>query len=153
AVIEASRRYAGRKLIAIDYDHQTDHAAKNGRPAPAAGWIKGLQARPDGIWGMVDWTGRAAEHLRKREYRYLSPAFSHSPNGEVTCLLRAALTNNPNLELTALASAGGTIMECDLSELRQLLGLPADGGSAAGEPISQYDMKVHAVLRYCGIFG
>ncbi len=45
-------------------------------------------------------------------------------HGTVTHLLRAALTNAPNLELTALASARGTMDTCDPTGLRQLLELP-----------------------------
>ncbi len=126
AVIAATRAYAGKTQLAVDYDHQADYAARNGKPAPAAGWIKGLQARSDGIWGLVNWTQRAAEHLRAKEYRYLSPVMNHTRDGTVTRLLRAALTNAPNLELTALASARGTMDTCDLTGLRQLLELPDD---------------------------
>jgi len=32
----------------IDYEHQTPHSQTNGKPAPASGWIRGLEARPDG---------------------------------------------------------------------------------------------------------
>jgi phage I-like protein len=133
AVIQASRKAAGQRLMPIDYEHQIDLANKNGRPAPAAGWIKGLQARNDGIWGIVDWTQRAAAHLEQREYRYLSPAFTHTKGGEVTCVLRAALTNNPNLDqLTALARREEDMD--DLAELRTLLELPDDADIAAIVP-------------------
>lgn len=129
-VIAASRAAAGRRLLPIDYDHQLDYSERNGQPAIAARWIKGLQARADGVWGLVEWTERAARHLANREYRYLSPVFHHSPCGKVTRLIRAALTNKPALDqLTALAS-----MEDDMddnpktliAELRKLLGLPDD---------------------------
>lgn len=129
-VITASRQRAGRAPMPIDYDHQIDFATQNGKPAPAAGWIKGLQARPDGIWGQVEWTDRAAKHLAAREYRFLSPVFNHTPDGKITRILRAALTNNPNLDqLTALASMEITMDE--LSKLRELLGLAADADIAA----------------------
>jgi phage I-like protein len=130
AVIRASREHAGRRLMPIDYDHQIDFAEANGKPAPAAGWITGLHARADGIWGVVDWTARAAEHLARREYRYLSPAFRHKPDGEVTCLLRAALTNNPNLDqLTALARMEEGMD--DLADVRKALDLQEDADVAA----------------------
>lgn len=107
AIIQASARYAGKQLLPIDYDHQIDLSAKNGRPAVAAGWIKGMQARKDGIWGLVEWTAKAAEHIVSKEYRYLSPALIVSKDdGRVVRIERAGLTNNPNLnELTALSSA------------------------------------------------
>ncbi|HEY8157100.1 MAG TPA: phage protease [Methylobacter sp.] len=133
AVIAASSAFAGKKPIPVDYDHQIDHAGKNGQPAPAAGWIKQLQARPDGLWGLVEWTEKASAHLDAKEYRYLSPVFNHTPSGEVTRVLRAALTNNPALELTALASTQGTDMlnQDPMVELRGLLELPNDADMTA----------------------
>lgn len=94
------------KVLVIDYEHQTDHSEKNGQPAPAAGWIKELSVRSDGIWGRVDWTAKAADMIRNREYRFLSPTFTHSKTKPHTVgvILRAALTNSPALELTALAT-------------------------------------------------
>ncbi len=41
--------------------------------------------------------------LRARKYRYFSPAFMHRPDGVVTCLSGAALTNSPALDLPGLA--------------------------------------------------
>ncbi|SMF42015.1 Mu-like prophage I protein [Tistlia consotensis] len=138
AVIEAARRYAGTAQIPIDYDHALDKAAPEGRPAPAAGWIKGLQARADGIWGLVAWTERAAASIWAREYRYLSPVFRHRKDGTITNLLRAGLTNVPNLELTALASQqqrNGDPSTMDMEEfmrqLRAALGLPDDADASA----------------------
>lgn len=126
AVINASRELAGTRQMPIDYDHAIDLAAPNGGNAPAAGWIKGLQSRQDGIWGLVDWTPRAADQLASREYRYLSPVFHHAPDGTIHRLLRASLTNNPNIDqLTALASMETTTMD-KLPELCAMLGLPAD---------------------------
>jgi phage I-like protein len=124
SVIDSSRRQAGKRQIPIDYDHAIDLAAPQGGAAPAAGWIKGLQSRSDGIWGLVSWTPRAAEQLAQREYRYLSPAFIHASDGTVTTLLRASLTNNPNLDqLTALASMENTTMDA-IAAICQALGLP-----------------------------
>jgi len=130
AVIEATRRHAGNGRMPIDYDHAIDLAAPKGLPAPAAGWIQGLQARADGIWALVEWTERAAAMIRSKEYRYLSPVFQHTGEGRITRILRAALTNNPNLELTALAAAEGEGMDLQ-KELRQLLALPQDADEAA----------------------
>lgn len=129
AIIEATRRQAGKRLLPVDYDHQIDHAPKNGNPAPAAGWITSLQQRSDGIWGVVEWTPRAIEHLKLREYRYLSPVIRHDERGKIFCLLRASLTNNPNLDqLTALASREDTM---DFFEqIKDVLGLPAEADEA-----------------------
>lgn len=134
AVIQASREYAGTRKIPIDYDHQIDFAAANGKPAPAAGWITGLQARPDGIWGLVEWTPAGEARIASGEYRYLSPVITHASDGTVIRLLRAALTNNPNLnELKALFSANTDTgnMEQLLIDLRKLLNLPDDADGPA----------------------
>ena len=128
AVIETSM--AGVDLV-IDYEHQTDYAKENGKPAPAAGWIKKLEARADSIWGMVEWTEKAKAHFGDKEYRYLSPTFYHTKDGHVTRIVRAALTNNPAIhELPALANnqPNGELkkMEAFLKALASALGLAAD---------------------------
>ncbi len=105
-LIENTNTRIGSGLIPIDYEHQIDLAIKNGQPAPAAGWIKELKAENNGLWALVEWTKRAIEHISEKEYRYISPTFHYlKKTGEVKILLRAAITNNPNLELTALATA------------------------------------------------
>jgi len=88
----------------IDYDHATDFAAPNGRPAPAAGWIREFADRDGALWGRVEWTPHGARAITSREYRYLSPVFQYASDGTVTRLLRAGLTNNPNLYLTAISA-------------------------------------------------
>lgn len=126
----------------IDYDHQTDLSAIKGvgGTAPAAGWIKQMEARADGIWAKVEWTAKGAAAIAAREYRYLSPVFLHTKAGRVIKVLRAALTNNPNLNLTALASQEtdpsklkpkGDDMEELLKELAAALGLPEDSDQEA----------------------
>lgn len=128
AIIDATRALAGKRQLVIDYEHQTLRSEKNGAPAPAAGWISGLKQRPNGIWALVEWTEAAAVHIAKREYRYLSPVFYHTPDGVVTAILNAALTNAPNLDqLTALARTEIVPMDeltTKLREVAALLGLP-----------------------------
>jgi len=138
AVILSSREYAGKTRMPVDYEHQTDLAAANGKPAPAAGWIKGLQSRKDGIWGLVEWTPKAASHIANGEYRYISPVIQIRRDGTISRLLRASLTNNPNLtDLTALFTADPTFvpestpMDQFLSQLRKLLGLADDANESA----------------------
>lgn len=127
AIIDLSMCHAVRGQLPVDYNHGTDHALKNGTDAPAAGWIVALEARPSGIWGRVQWTPQGRARVEAREYRFISPVLMHTPAGEVTVLLRAALTNTPNLvQLTALNTAG-TPMDPEklMMELRELLKLPA----------------------------
>ncbi|MHC1727949.1 MAG: phage protease [Syntrophobacteraceae bacterium] len=89
-------RFRARGLdMVIDYEHQTEE----GSEAPAAGWIKRLESRgEEGLWAVVEWTGRAREYLARKEYRYFSPVFLVSSIGRtLTELLRVALTNAPRL--------------------------------------------------------
>lgn len=130
AVIAASLR--PQVDLAIDRDHQMD-ILPPGAEKPAAGWIKELQARADGIWARVEWTPRAKEQIDQKEYRYISPVFYHDrANGRVKKILRASLVNNPNLEVKAVAAAEADInQENDMeliAKLAVLLGL-AEGSS------------------------
>lgn len=131
-VIAASVEHASGRPIAVDYDHQIDNAAKNGQPAPAAGWINRMEARADGIWGLIEWTAAAAEHLSRREYRFISPVFTFTPDNKVQSIIRAGLTNAPALTLTALATESTNMDPTAelLSQIRKLLGL-AESATAA----------------------
>ncbi|HEX4208751.1 MAG TPA: phage protease [Candidatus Binataceae bacterium] len=140
-VIAATRALQMNAGLPIDYDHATDFGAPEGRPAPAAGWICGFEEREGALWGKVEWTAHGADAVATREYRYISPVFEYAEDGEVVRLLRAALTNNPNLFLTAIAARSGIhsepseqgtpragqedseYMDAFVSEVRKLLGL------------------------------
>ena len=92
-------------LLPIDENHSTDLSAPKGGASPALGWMKNLCADASGaIWADVEWTKRGREVLAEKEYRFISPVFLHSEKGEINCILRAALTNTPNLNLPALNS-------------------------------------------------
>ncbi|NOT00688.1 MAG: hypothetical protein HOP29_08680 [Phycisphaerales bacterium] len=85
--------------LPIDYEHQTlggEFASPSGQ-APAAGWIKRLEARIDeGIFAIVEWTKPAAEQLAAKQYRYLSPvALVRRGDRRMVALHSVALTNKP----------------------------------------------------------
>jgi phage I-like protein len=103
-IAEMTRRYAGNTDILVDYEHQSIHALTNGQPAPAAGWIKEVQARDDGLYGRVEWTANAASAIKGREYRYLSPVYFHTKDGDVLALQTVALTNVPNLDMIEVSA-------------------------------------------------
>lgn len=89
--------------IVIDMEHATEIKAPAGDPAPAAGWIRGIEVRNGAIWGRVEWTPAGAVAIENREYRYVSPVFSYEPgSGRIRQLLSVGLTNRPNLRLQAL---------------------------------------------------
>jgi phage I-like protein len=110
--------------LAIDYEHQNDRPdARRSGPVPAAGWIKELAARADGIWGRVEWTKRAKELIANREYRYLSPSLlCDKDTRRVMKINGAGLVHRPALHLTALASQEHT-MPNDTSLLERIAAL------------------------------
>lgn len=124
------KKFRERKLdIVIDYEHQT----LNDVQAPAGGWIKELYKGEDAIVAKVEWTLRAAEYLKNKEYRYLSPVVMvRKRDQRATTIHSAALTNTPaidgmfaivnSLDIDDLETEGGK--EMDLKELAMMLGLP-----------------------------
>jgi phage I-like protein len=92
-------------LLRIDENHSTDLSAPKGGASPAFGWMKNLCADESGaVWADVEWTERGRDAVSKKEYRFISPVFAFNKEGEINCILRAALTNSPNLNLPALNS-------------------------------------------------
>lgn len=94
---------ARNKPLVVDWEHASEHRAPQGLDAPAAGWIDRLEARNGAIWGHVEWTPKAAQQIAAREYRFLSPVFTYAKaDSRIVALVSAGLTNQPNLNLTAL---------------------------------------------------
>jgi len=132
-VVAASAAYMGPNDMVIDYDHQTVHAAAVAGTAEAAGWVKELEVRDTGIWGRVEWTAEASAKLTSKRWRYISPYFAHRPDGRVTRIINAGLTNTPNLDLAAVASAmndGASMKTISLLALASALGLGEDADEA-----------------------
>lgn len=89
--IEREFKRRGLDLV-VDYEHQTLHDVQ----APAAGWIKSLRLSSDAIVADVEWTNRAAEYLRNKEYKYLSPVVRvRKSDKKAVALHSVALTNTP----------------------------------------------------------
>lgn len=123
------KQFKDRKLdLVIDYEHQTLSDVQ----APAGGWIKDLYKGEDAIIAKVEWTAKAAEYLKNKEYRYLSPVvLVRKRDQKAAAIHSVALTNTPAIDgMFALVnsldigdiSEGGKIM--DLKELAKALGLP-----------------------------
>lgn len=123
------KQFRDRKLdLVIDYEHQTLADVQ----APAGGWIKDLYKGSDAVMAKVEWTPRAAEYLKNKEYRYLSPVvLVRKSDQKATAIHSVALTNTPAIDgMFALVNSlkiednqeGGQKM--DLKELAKALGLP-----------------------------
>ncbi|MCL4503099.1 MAG: phage protease [Deltaproteobacteria bacterium] len=109
AAMVTAFRSRGVDLV-IDYEHQS----LQGERAPAAGWIKDLEARSDGLWARVEWTRQAREYLLSKEYRYFSPVLRLDPETrKPLALMHLGLTNVPAIKrlpplVAKLSAAGGS---------------------------------------------
>jgi phage I-like protein len=94
---------ARNKPLVVDWEHASEHRAPKGLDAPAAGWVDRIEERAGAIYGHVEWTAKAAAQIAAKEYRFLSPVFTYrKADAAIVALTSAGLTNQPNLNLTAL---------------------------------------------------
>jgi phage I-like protein len=116
--------WARRKVdVVVDYDHASA-APIYGMTNRAAGWVNGLEAREDGLWALVSWTPRAAQSIRDKEYRYLSPALMMrrvAGRPEPVALHSVALTNTPAIQDLRPVSFGAEPQEGEEMDLMQEL--------------------------------
>lgn len=112
--------------LPIDWEHATQRRAPRGEEAPAGAWIKQLEIRDGALWGQVDWTPRGGLQVESKEYRFLSPVFDYDDETKrIVRMVSAALTNIPNLVMTALNQEQMENVPVKPSpELLKLLGLP-----------------------------
>lgn len=155
-IVDATRRRLGSDEMVIDYDHQSIYSAVEGvgGTAIAAGWVKELAVRDDGIWARVTWTDAAVKAIKAGEYRYLSPYFYHSKIGEVSRIINAGLTNSPALEgLAAAASTEWSNMKDKLDpettkKVAELLGLDA---SASADQVLERLEALKPIMAELGV--
>lgn len=122
--------------VVIDYEHQTLQDVQ----APASGWVKELIYTPEAIIAKVEWTQKAQEYLKNKEYRYLSPVvLTRKKDNKAVALHSLALTNTPAINgMFAIVNSANIETEndtggkgMDLQKLKELLGLPADAAEEA----------------------
>lgn len=133
AVIETTAAIQRGTDLFVDYDHQSVLAVPKGGTARAAGWIKALSVEADGIHAEVEWTAAARSALEAGEYRYVSPFFRHRPDGQITRVVNAGLTNSPNLDLAAIAAADMEVHNEESKPMKSVavaLGLAEDASEA-----------------------
>ena len=135
--------------LPIDECHASDRAAPQGQPAPARGWIVALEARADGLWGKVEWTGQGRQLMEDKAYRGISPAILHDHEKTVRSVLRASLINTPNLKgLVALHSEeSGMDWKAKLIEL---LKLDSEADDAAIEAALKASMEAEPAVATQG---
>ena len=112
--------------LPIDWEHATQRRAPLGQEAPAGAWIKQLEIRDGALWGLAEWTPRGELQVENKEYRFLSPVFDYDDETKrIVRMVSAALTNIPNLVMTALNQEQLENVPVKPSpELLKLLGLP-----------------------------
>ena len=132
AKMNSSDRVTIKNGCVIDENHSTDLAAPKGGEAPAFGWFRNFTVEADGsIWADVEWNSRGEKAVSEKEYKYISPVFTRDKDSNITEILRAALTNNPNLNNPALNSSQETVEEKIMDkELCAALGLPETATAA-----------------------
>lgn len=97
-----SKRPKAPTEMVVDFEHMS--VADPPVVAPAAGWVKGLKVEGEALFATVEWTEDAADKIRKKEYRFISPEFSlnyrdkESGKSIGATLVAVALTNRPFLE-------------------------------------------------------
>lgn len=132
AKMNASGLVTVKNGCVIDENHSTDLSAPKGGEAPAFGWFRNFTVEADGsIWADVEWNARGQKAVSEKEYKYISPVFTRDKDGNITEILRAALTNNPNLDNPALNSSQETAEEKNMDkELCAALGIPETATTA-----------------------
>lgn len=91
------------KYVVIDENHRIDYTAGTGQSTEAMGWMHDFFVKEDNsVWALVEWTLSGAARIENKEYKYISPVYEVDKLGNIISILRAAITNNPNLRLTAL---------------------------------------------------
>lgn len=152
-IIKATLDHAGAQDLFIDYDHQLLTSAASGGTAEAAGWVKGLEARSDGIYfNPVEWTVDAADKLDKKKYRYFSPLFRATKDGVVTRIINGALVNQPAIDgLGAIAASLNPTKETEmkLTAIAAALGLATPDSATEPQIIAAAQALTgnYAVLR------
>ena len=139
AHVDVLGAYQARGIdMVIDWEHATQRRAPNGEEAPGAAWIKELQIRAGALWGRAEWTPRAENQVVAKEYRFLSPVFDYASGSlRIARMVTVALTNTPNLHLTALNREGEAPMSRSanlVAAIATVLGLQAD---AADDAVAQ----------------
>lgn len=95
----------GGLKIPIDFEHESEFTVTLGAK-PARAWIEAVEARPEGLFGKVDWLPDAIAALAAKSYRYISPTFYLAADKTTARLIKAAaLVSAPALGMPALASA------------------------------------------------
>ncbi len=104
--IIANWQAQGAKELLVDVDHDSMNGSTR-----AFAWATNLQIDPDcGLVADFNLTDLGREALSKREYRFVSPVFTLSNEGDILTLDSIALTNRPNLPVSCVLNRESTVI-------------------------------------------
>lgn len=131
----AGQSIPGDTPLLVDYEHFSYDPEQS---SEAAGWIRELQARPDGLYARIEWTDTGSVAVTNKRYLFVSPVWypdecEQIAGGKIRPLRldSIALTNKPNLRGMRPLSNRGTEEQAQdiragentMNELKALLGL------------------------------
>ena len=90
--------------VRIDFDHESEEIAKTfaGSSEAKGGWLSDFRAEEDGaVSAVLALSAAAADKVRRKLYKYLSPGLYLARRGEIVAMSSLALLNNPNMGLVA----------------------------------------------------
>ena len=131
AAFERIINAAGGKEILVD----ADHTSADGGSTRAYAWAKDLRIDNErGLLATFCFTPFGQKTIEEREYRFVSPTFGCSKNGEILSLTSIALTNKPNLPVACVLNSSESGVNNveeekehpEMDEIKTLLGLGAD---------------------------
>ena len=159
----------GKRDVVVDYQHSSHSPDPD--QAKAAGWVKELTLKNRGkeLWGTVEWTEKAAVHIRAGEYKHISPEFvleykeKENGNDVGATLLAVALTNRPFLEGMApvVLMENGTLLkfneeiitsneggvQVNIQIIREVLGLSEDAEEQIAEAVEKMHTENQALTQ------
>lgn len=128
--IRENHEAQGRTKLPLDYDHGMLGMIATRESSSAAGWFD-LEERSDGLYATnIEWTVKAFESIKEREFRFTSPALMLEDTEEVgvlrvTEVINAALTNLPatvgQKPLVANAQEADSIEETEDMDIKKLM--------------------------------
>ncbi|MDH3028637.1 phage protease [Methylobacterium fujisawaense] len=116
--------------VPADMNHAIAILGAAGKPAPAIGWAKEMQAREDGTYARMEWLASGKATLAARTHPYISPTFPHDAAGNAAWLHSISLVAAPalgNMPALAAAWADGNAP----ATIAEALGLDATADKAA----------------------
>lgn len=121
----------GNGEVVVDYEHASERPeVARGGAVPAAGWITSMSVKDndDGkgstLYANIDFVDDAKEHIKKKRYKYFSPAIDwgavdkKTGRGKGATVTSGALTNHPFLEELPALSLSDRVL---LGEQKQIV--------------------------------